>query len=91
MRTCRILLLCMLGAALLSSVICNSANGPDDCCFKYFPRRMNKNLFKSYYMTDDRCPKFAAILVTLKGRHICVDPNLSWVEYIMKSVDAKTF
>ncbi|CAJ1086601.1 C-C motif chemokine 4 homolog [Xyrichtys novacula] len=87
----QILLLCMLGAALLSSVLCNNAIGPDDCCFKIYPRRLNKNLIKSYYMTDYRCPKLGAILVTNKGRHICVDPNMSWVDAIMKSVDENSF
>ncbi|XP_076580908.1 C-C motif chemokine 36.1 [Chaetodon auriga] len=91
MRTSHILLLCILGAALLSSVICSNSVGPDDCCFKLYPRRMNKNLIKSYYLTDDRCPKTAVILVTLKSRHICADPNLSWVDNIMKSVDDKSF
>ncbi|XP_042257456.1 C-C motif chemokine 36.1 [Thunnus maccoyii] len=87
MRTSHMLLFCILGAALLSSVICNSANGPDDCCFKFYPRRVNKNLIQSYYMTDYRCSRTGVILVTRKSRHICVDPNLSWVEKIMKSLD----
>ncbi|XP_044196963.1 C-C motif chemokine 3-like [Thunnus albacares] len=87
MRTSHMLLFCILGAALLSSVICNSANGPDDCCFKFYPRRVNKNLIQSYYTTDYRCPRTGVILLTRKSRHICVDPNLSWVEKIMKSLD----
>ncbi|XP_070710431.1 C-C motif chemokine 36.1 [Pempheris klunzingeri] len=92
MRNSRILLLCILGAALLSSVMSNSsAGGPDECCFKYYPRRLNKNLIRSYYMTDYRCSKTGAILVTQKSRHICVDPSLSWVETIMRSLDEKTF
>ncbi|KAM6909496.1 C-C motif chemokine 36.1 [Xenentodon cancila] len=88
MRTTQILLLCILGAALLSTVLCNNGIGPDDCCFKFYPRRINKILIASYYMTDYRCQKTGAIFVTKKtGRHICVDPNLSWVENIMKTVD----
>eukprot|EP00064_Thunnus_orientalis_P022386 superscaffoldBa00007483_g22580 len=63
------------------------ANGPDDCCFKFYPRRVNKNLIQSYYTTDYRCPRTGVILLTRKSRHICVDPNLSWVEKIMKSLD----
>ncbi|KAM6959633.1 C-C motif chemokine 36.1 [Tautogolabrus adspersus] len=91
MRSAHVLLLCMLGAALLSSVLCSSAIGPNNCCFKFYPRRMNKNVVRSYFMTDERCPKTGAILVTMKARHICADPNLSWVESIMKSVDEKSF
>ncbi|XP_028420395.1 C-C motif chemokine 3-like [Perca flavescens] len=87
----RILLLGILGLALLSSVICNNSSGPDDCCFVIYPRRVNKNLIRSYYMTDHRCPKTGAILVTKKSRHICVDPSLSWVMGIMKHLDESTF
>ncbi|XP_044039701.1 C-C motif chemokine 3-like [Siniperca chuatsi] len=91
MKTSHIFLLCILGAALLYSVICSNEVGPDDCCFKFYPRRVKKNLIHSYYMTDYRCPKTGAILVTQKSRHICADPNLSWVENIMKSVDESSF
>ncbi|XP_034413153.1 eotaxin [Cyclopterus lumpus] len=91
MRTARILLLCILGYGLLSSVTCNNGTGPDDCCFKTYPRRLNKRLISSYSMTDYRCSKSAAILVTKKGYQICVDPNLSWVVNIMKHVDENSF
>ncbi|XP_068444217.1 C-C motif chemokine 36.1 [Clinocottus analis] len=91
MRTACILLLCILGYVLLSSVTCNNGIGPDDCCFNPYPRRLNKNLIGSYYLTDHRCTKTAAIVVTKKGRHICVDPSLSWVENIMKYVDESSF
>lgn len=35
----------------------SDTSGPDDCCFTLYPRRLNKNLISSYYMTDHRCPK----------------------------------
>ncbi|XP_037335612.2 C-C motif chemokine 4 homolog [Pungitius pungitius] len=91
MRTTHILLLCILGNALIASVICNSGIGPDDCCFTPYPRRLNKKLISSYYFTDHRCPMAGAILITKNGRHICVDPGLPWVVNIMKSVDQSTF
>ncbi|XP_051231294.1 C-C motif chemokine 3-like [Dicentrarchus labrax] len=90
MRTSHILLLCILGAALLSSVICSNGTGPDDCCFKFYPRKINKKLIRDYILTDNRCPKTGVILITQKSRHICADPSLSWVENIMKCVDEKT-
>ncbi|XP_027143670.1 C-C motif chemokine 36.1 [Larimichthys crocea] len=91
MRTSHILLLCILGAVLLPSVICSSAIGPDDCCFKFYPRRVMKNLIKSYYLSDHRCSKAAVILVTQKSRRICADPSLTWVDGIMKYLDEKSF
>ncbi|XP_071399890.1 C-C motif chemokine 36.1 [Centroberyx affinis] len=93
MRTGHVfLLLCILGVVLFSSAAANNGNGPEDCCFKFFPRRVNKRHIRTYYMTDDRCPKSAAIMVTVRQRkHICVDPSLSWVQGIMKSLDEKDF
>ncbi|XP_067436958.1 uncharacterized protein [Thunnus thynnus] len=67
-----------------------SVKGPDDCGFKFYPRIVNKNSIQSYYSTDYRCPRTAIILVTRKSCHICVDPNLSWVKKIMKSLDEAT-
>ncbi|KAM9426535.1 C-C motif chemokine 3-like [Pholidichthys leucotaenia] len=87
MRTAYILLLCILGAALLSTVLCQNGIGPDDCCFKFYPRAVSKEHFKSYYMTDDRCPKDGVIFVTKKSRHICVDPGLKWAQRIMTILD----
>ncbi|XP_047442632.1 C-C motif chemokine 4-like, partial [Mugil cephalus] len=87
MKTAHILLLCILGAALLSPVLCNNALGRDNCCFAYYTRRIRKDLIKSYYMTDNRCPIPAAILVTTRSRHICVDPSESWVVSIMRHLD----
>ncbi|XP_042073327.1 C-C motif chemokine 3-like isoform X2 [Haplochromis burtoni] len=88
MKTTHILLLCILGAALLTAVNCTNANGPDNCCFKFYPRRIKPML---YYMTDHRCPKPAAIFVTKKARSVCMDPSLSWVDSIMKALDESTF
>ncbi|KAI4808638.1 hypothetical protein KUCAC02_000688 [Chaenocephalus aceratus] len=50
MRTSHILLLCILGHALFASVFCNNVSGPDDCCFDYHPRSLNKKFVRSYYM-----------------------------------------
>nr|XP_043876377.1 C-C motif chemokine 3-like [Solea senegalensis] len=91
MRSLHILLLCVLGAALLSSVLCNNGLGPNDCCFTLYPRRVKRSLVSTYYMTDFRCPKTGVILVTEKKRSICVDQNLQWVQGIMKDLDEKSF
>ncbi|XP_069015226.1 C-C motif chemokine 36.1 isoform X2 [Embiotoca jacksoni] len=92
MKTPHVLLLCVLAAALMAVVFCNSAIGPDNCCFKFYPRKMNKKLIGSYYITDHRCPRAAAVLVTKNhSRHICVDMSLSWVENIMKRLEESNF
>ncbi|KAL3046667.1 hypothetical protein OYC64_004620 [Pagothenia borchgrevinki] len=91
MRTSHILLLCILGHALFASVFCNHAGGPEDCCFEYHQRSLNKKYVRSYYMTDYRCPRTAAVLTTMKDVTICVDPKLPWVVRVMKSLDEKNF
>ncbi|KAM9426543.1 C-C motif chemokine 18-like isoform 1-T1 [Pholidichthys leucotaenia] len=87
MRTAYILLLCILGAALLSTVLCQSGNGLGDCCFIFYPRTVRKEYIKSYSMTDQQCPKNGVIFVTKKSRHICVDPSLKWAQRIMTILD----
>uniref|UniRef100_A0A3P8TG64 C-C motif chemokine n=1 Tax=Amphiprion percula TaxID=161767 RepID=A0A3P8TG64_AMPPE len=91
MRTAYILLLCVLGAAMLSTVTCDNSIGPDNCCFTFYPRRIKKDLIVRYYMADNRCAKPGVILVTQKSRNICADPSLSWVEGIMKNIDENSF
>ncbi|XP_069577954.1 C-C motif chemokine 36.1 isoform X1 [Brachyistius frenatus] len=101
MKTPHVLLLCVLAAALMAAVFCNSkttsdrsagAIGPDNCCFKFYPRKLSKKLIGSYYITDHRCPRAAAILVTKNhSRHICVDMSLSWVENILKRLEESNF
>ncbi|XP_047439613.1 C-C motif chemokine 4-like [Mugil cephalus] len=87
MRTIHILLLCILGAALLSPVLCNNGFGPDKCCFDYYTRRIRKDSITSYVKAHSHCPKAATILVTKRSRYICVDPNEPWVLDIMKYLD----
>ncbi|XP_054863764.1 C-C motif chemokine 3-like [Amphiprion ocellaris] len=92
MRTAYILLLCVLGAAMLSTVTCStSGTEPDNCCFSFYPRRIKKDLVVRYYMTDNRCTKSGVVFVTQKSRKICADPSLSWVEGIMKNIDENSF
>uniref|UniRef100_A0AAX7SXP4 Chemokine interleukin-8-like domain-containing protein n=1 Tax=Astatotilapia calliptera TaxID=8154 RepID=A0AAX7SXP4_ASTCA len=69
----------------------SAGNGPDNCCFKFYPRRIRAGLVESYYMIDHRCPKPAVIFVIKKGRSLCMDPSLSWVDSIMKTLDESTF
>ncbi|XP_008317951.1 C-C motif chemokine 36.1 [Cynoglossus semilaevis] len=91
MKNLHLLLLCVLGAALLSSVLCINSLGPNDCCFNHYPRRVKKSLISSYYVTDFRCPKTGVIFVTQNKSRICVDPELSWVQGVMKDLDEKSF
>ncbi|XP_032440163.1 eotaxin-like [Xiphophorus hellerii] len=91
MKAANILLLCMLGAALLSTVLCQHSGGPDDCCFQFYRLPMNKKFVASYSVTDNRCPFRAVILTGKKGRNICADPSQPWVKNVMNFLDRMSF
>ncbi|XP_020515320.1 C-C motif chemokine 3-like 1 [Labrus bergylta] len=91
MRSAHVLLLCMLGAALLSSGLCSDEPGLEVCCFRLYSGRVNKNQIRSYFMSDERCQLTAAILVTKRSLQLCVDPNMPWVKSIMRSLDKESF
>ncbi|XP_035004895.2 C-C motif chemokine 13-like [Hippoglossus stenolepis] len=90
MRALHVLLLCVLGAALLSSVLCNNGLGPDDCCFGFYRGELAKARISSYQDTDSRCPRKAVLFMTKKSHEICADPKLQWVQSIMQQLDEES-
>ncbi|KAF7216248.1 C-C motif chemokine 3 [Nothobranchius furzeri] len=91
MRTTHSLLLCILGAALICAALCNNANGPDRCCFRFHQTPVNKKFITSYILTDVRCPKAGVIFNTRKNRTLCADPELPWVQSIIAKLDKESF
>uniref|UniRef100_A0A7N8WW54 Chemokine interleukin-8-like domain-containing protein n=1 Tax=Mastacembelus armatus TaxID=205130 RepID=A0A7N8WW54_9TELE len=81
----------LVGAGRSPPVGRTNSIGPEDCCFEFYPRRIKKELLVSYEMTDHRCARRAALFLTQRSRRICVDPSLSWVQNIMKTLDEKSF
>ncbi|XP_053272102.1 eotaxin [Pleuronectes platessa] len=90
MRAPHVLLLCVLGAALLSSVLCNNALGPSACCFRFYKGDRPKARISSYQLTDPRCLKKAVVFTTKRSRDICVHPKLLWVQRIVKQLDKES-
>uniref|UniRef100_A0A3P9QDL8 Chemokine interleukin-8-like domain-containing protein n=1 Tax=Poecilia reticulata TaxID=8081 RepID=A0A3P9QDL8_POERE len=89
MKAVNILLLCILGAALLSTVLCQ-CNGPIECCFEFFRNPVNKKLINSYYRTDPRCATSGVVLITRRARRICVDSKEDWVQNIVENLERKS-
>ncbi|KAK7170285.1 hypothetical protein R3I94_000497 [Phoxinus phoxinus] len=87
--------LCLIGllalAFLQSGVLANNANMPEECCFNYYSRKIPIAKITSYIETRMECNKPAVILVTQKGRRICVNPGLSWVKNALKKIDNHDF
>ncbi|XP_039896690.1 uncharacterized protein LOC120739090 [Simochromis diagramma] len=69
----------------------STGNGPDNCCFKFYRRRIKPSLVESYYMTDHRCPKPAVIFITKPSSSICMDPSVSSTKILMKILDWRSF
>ncbi|XP_072315418.1 C-C motif chemokine 36.1 [Eucyclogobius newberryi] len=88
MKTSSTLLLCLL-ALLLSSAFCSNAGNPTNCCFRNYPSKIAKGKIQKYIQTEERCAKAGVIFVTLKNKKICVDPNMTWVQNIMRDLDEK--
>uniref|UniRef100_A0A3B5LCD2 Chemokine interleukin-8-like domain-containing protein n=1 Tax=Xiphophorus couchianus TaxID=32473 RepID=A0A3B5LCD2_9TELE len=76
MKAQHVFLLCVLGAALLSTVLCSNGIGPDDCCFKFYRRQIRKLNILTQTPNWNR-------------RHICVDASLLWVKNMMRHLDEK--
>ncbi|XP_036002840.1 C-C motif chemokine 5-like [Fundulus heteroclitus] len=91
MKVAHIYLLCILGAALLSTVLCNHAREIKDCCFKLLSKPLNKKLFTSYYKTDPRCSLNAVVLITKRAGRICANPNDRWVKNVIDHLDIVSF
>ncbi|CDQ86684.1 C-C motif chemokine 36.1 [Oncorhynchus mykiss] len=91
MRSALILLLCVLGAALWSGALANNANLPEECCFKYYNRKIPRQLIREYEMTRSDCSKRGVILFTKKNFRFCANPEDPTVEKIMKSIDESKF
>ncbi|XP_028329995.1 C-C motif chemokine 4 homolog [Gouania willdenowi] len=87
MRTPYILLLCIMGAALLSTAACNNGRGPQSCCFQFYPRELNANLIVSYNWSDQRCPLRGVLFKTRRRRNICVNPEAKWVKDIIEALE----
>ncbi|CAN9509694.1 unnamed protein product [Ophioblennius macclurei] len=89
MKTTAVVLLCLVAAAVFTTVLCQE-RGPS-CCLSYYPRRISKKYIESYFVTDSRCPKPGIILITKKQKEICVDPNETWLQNLTTALDKESF
>ncbi|XP_009641524.1 C-C motif chemokine 4-like [Egretta garzetta] len=62
------------------------ATAPTFCCFSYMVRMIPRRSIASAYMTSNICPQPAVILVTRKGREVCADPQMPWVQAYLKHI-----
>ncbi|XP_019401992.1 PREDICTED: C-C motif chemokine 4-like [Crocodylus porosus] len=79
---------------LLISAFCSQASSapvgsdmPNSCCFSYTSRKPPRNLVVKYYSTNNKCSWQAVVFITKKGREICSNPEDSWVQMYMNSLE----
>ncbi|CAK6962556.1 C-C motif chemokine 3-like [Scomber scombrus] len=61
--------------------------GPDECCFKHYPRVLGKKSVVSYKHTDKQCPTAGVLFTMRNGAQFCVNPSAEWVQKIIKAKD----
>ncbi|NP_001290764.1 chemokine (C-C motif) ligand 36, duplicate 1 precursor [Esox lucius] len=91
MRSAQILLLCILGMALLSTAMGNNGNIPEECCFKYYQRKIPKQAIGDYEVTRSDCSRKGVIFITKKNYRFCANPDDPFVENVMKFLDQSKF
>ncbi|XP_004747202.1 regakine-1-like [Mustela nigripes] len=60
------------------------------CCFTYVSRKIPLQFVESYNRTSNQCSTPGVIFLTRKGRQVCADPNVAWVQEHMKHLDHKS-
>ncbi|NXJ31408.1 CCL4 protein, partial [Ciconia maguari] len=76
-------------ATLLLIAICSPAEAhrhivPSPCCFTYLQHRIPRSFISSAYETSSRCRQPAVVVVTKKGKNICVNPQEPWVQALLE-------
>ncbi|XP_060731355.1 C-C motif chemokine 18-like [Tachysurus vachellii] len=85
MSSCTLLLL-LLGLSCLQSftVMADNINGAGFCCFEFHKRPFPAANVVSYEETRPECALPGVILTTKRGFRICADPEVDWVQQIIK-------
>ncbi|KAM3602795.1 uncharacterized protein V6R79_010825 [Siganus canaliculatus] len=78
-----ILLTVILLVSCLTVQATQNSGAPSQCCFRLYPKRLNKDNVMGIKFTDDRCAVRAVILSVRKGDY-CVDPSQPWVKNIIQ-------
>ncbi|KAK3567969.1 hypothetical protein QTP86_027397 [Hemibagrus guttatus] len=61
-----------------------NANGAGLCCFEFHKKTFPAANVVSYAITRPDCTLPGVILTTKRGFRMCADPEVDWVQQIMK-------
>uniref|UniRef100_A0A3B3V088 C-C motif chemokine 3-like n=1 Tax=Poecilia latipinna TaxID=48699 RepID=A0A3B3V088_9TELE len=90
MKNSVIMATCLLLLSSLALQTYANSFGPDECCFKFFPKRLQKSAVANFRYTDSLCPMevyhyFFMRLMKNKCIEVCVDATQQWVKKIIKT------
>ncbi|NWZ08296.1 CCL3 protein, partial [Agelaius phoeniceus] len=77
-RLCRALTRAMCVSPALTDGV------PTKCCFTYQKNPIPQRLVRSVFDTSSSCSKPGVIMITLKKRELCADPQEKWVQELQK-------
>ncbi|NWR92790.1 CCL4 protein, partial [Furnarius figulus] len=82
----------VLALLLLVASFSQTSSGPVGsdlpiCCFKYTRHELPRDRIRRHYSTSTSCPRPAIVFVTMKGRQVCANPNDSWVQRYLQSLE----
>lgn len=86
------ILLLLLQALCLLTPAAGHPKAPQKCpvLCRNFTRQLAEKQIRSYFnLTEPSCRKKAIILITVKSKEICADPDKDWVKEIIKKLDKK--
>uniref|UniRef100_A0A3B3YAA9 Chemokine interleukin-8-like domain-containing protein n=1 Tax=Poecilia mexicana TaxID=48701 RepID=A0A3B3YAA9_9TELE len=89
MKNSVIMATCLLLLSSLALQTDANSFGPDECCFKFFPKRLQKSAVVNFRYTDSLCPMevyhYFFIFLMKGGKEVCVDATQQWVKKIIKT------
>ncbi|XP_029903316.1 C-C motif chemokine 4-like [Myripristis murdjan] len=84
-----ILVVCTLLFSSLAVLASQSSFGPEECCFKMYPRRLPKDNVVNYHYTHTLCPRHGVFFTMKNDKVFCVNPALGWVQNTIAAVDSR--
>ncbi|KAM4899896.1 C-C motif chemokine 3-like [Sylvia borin] len=63
----------------------------DICCFSTISRPIPRSMILSAYRINNSCPMEAVVVVTRKGKQVCVDPKARWVQKYLEDFELLDF
>ncbi|XP_053537707.1 C-C motif chemokine 3 isoform X3 [Ictalurus punctatus] len=78
-------------ACVQSFTTAASANGPGQCCFSYQTQPIPVRVITAHEETERPCQKPGVIFTVKEGRKVCADPDVKWVQNLIKKIDKQMY